>query len=301
MSRILITGSRGNLGWKLLCHFVQLDSVSAVVGLSRGLPSSEQREELSKLNGNSKAEFVQGDLSDWNDSRWREALRNVDAVVHFAAKNPFPEATWDDAQISMDMTSNLALAVTDCEVRRFVYASSNHVMGRYKDSPLAEKIQPGALTTDLEPGVGTVWHTGVEPMDSTVYASAKIAGERLCGSLAKQSGGRTSFVSIRIGWCQPGENRPSTLSAAGTPTKLHANESDVDLGLEISDRWFKSMWLSNRDFNQLHEKAVWADHANWPEAAIVVNGMSANAGMAWSLVEGADWLNYHPEDDVSNG
>jgi hypothetical protein len=40
-------------------------------------------------------------------------------------------------------------------------------------------------------------------------------GERLVAS--KAEAGAFSAVSLRIGWCQPGENNPQTLSAAGAP------------------------------------------------------------------------------------
>jgi nucleoside-diphosphate-sugar epimerase len=239
---------------------------------------------------------VRCDVADWQDNRWRDALATCDAVVHFAARNPYPEADWNDANTSLDMTMNVALAAVDAGVRRFVFTSSNHVMGRYKDEPLASMIGPGQLTTDLTQGVGTLWHTGEQQLDSTVYASAKSAGERLCHVLAGRSAGRTSFVCIRVGWCQPGENSPSTLSAAGTPTQKVQSSGDPDW--LRADRWFKQMWLSNRDFAQLFEKAIFADRALWPSDSIVVNGMSANSGMKWSLREAREWLGYEPVDDV---
>ena len=298
---VTITGARGNLGWKLVCHFVQLPQVGQVFGLSRGLPSEEQLNELSTLSGGKKAQFAQSDLTDWKDERWHEVLDQSSDLIHMAAQNPFPEASWADATASYDMTLNLALAAVDVGIQRFVFASSNHVMGRYKDAPLAETIGPGKLTTDLDHGVGTIWNTGHQEMDSTVYATAKSAGERLCHALGGRTAGKTEFVSTRIGWCQPGQNSPTTLSAAGTPTQSSADEIVSQSELEKSDRWFKQMWLSNRDFNQLHEKAIFADSSNWPQPSIVVNGMSANDGMPWSLTEAREWLGYEPEDDVTRG
>ena len=301
MACITITGARGNLGWKLVCHFVQLPEVTKVFGLSRGLPTDAQLSEFRLLEGSDKAEFDQCDLTDFDDTRWRQAIEQSEAVVHLAAQNPFPEATWDDATQSFDMTLNVALAAVDAGIRRFVFTSSNHVMGRYKDAPLADTIGPGQLTTRLEHGVGTVWHTGITSLDSTVYAAVKSAGERLCRSLATRSKGKTTFVCTRIGWCQPGENSPTTLSGAGTPTKESSNEATSDLDLAKSDRWFKMMWLSNSDFNQLHEKAIFADSAPWPEPCVIVNGMSDNKEMPWSLEEARDWLGYDPVDGIVVG
>ena len=58
------------------------------------------------------------------------------------------------------------------------------------------------------------------------------------------------------------------------------------------------MWLSNRDFVQLFERAISAPTDTWPGPSIVVNGMSNNRGMAWSLEETRRYLGYEPQDDV---
>ena len=297
MKRVAITGAMGNLGGKLLQHLVTHPQVAHVVGLDLNVPTTEQILQVQSLNPSCRLDFVACDLLDWNDRRWRGPFQNCDAVVHFAAKNPFPEATWDDANASLDMTMNLALAAADCGLERVVFVSSNHVMGRYFEEPLASSTGPGELTTDLEHAVGTRWLTGKTAMDSTVYATAKSSGERLCHALAIRSAGRTSFACIRVGWCQPGENLPTTLSAAGTPTQ-EAQSSDQQK-MNTTEQWFRNMWLSNRDFTQLFEKAIFADHKRWPNGFVVVNGMSANTGMKWSLKEGLEFLDYRPVDNVN--
>lgn len=297
MTHVAITGASGNLGEKLTAHLSAHEQIAKVTALDLKSPSVEQRDRLQERGDPAKVEFVTCDLTDWSDRRWRDVVEACDAVVHFAAKNPYPEATWDDANTSLDMTLYLALAALEAGVGRFVFASSNHVMGRYKDEPLAGMVGPGELTTDLEHGVGTQWHTGTQAMDSTVYAVAKSSGERICDALATTSGGQTTFVCLRIGWCQPGENRPETLSAAGTPTQSTGTRADEEL--DATEQWFRNMWLSNRDFDQLCERAVLADAADWPEPCVVVNGMSANTGMKWSLEEARRFLGYEPRDDSS--
>lgn len=299
MKRIGITGAIGNLGLKLLEHLVGLPDVSNIIGMDLRQPSKEQLAELQKLRGIDKAEFVACDLTDANDRRWRNAVSECDALVHFAAKHPFPEASWNDATTSLDMTLNVGLAAVEAGLERFIFVSSNHVMGGYLNEPLASQIGPGQLTTDLAPSPGTHWNTGTRMMDSTAYATAKSGGERFCRALAQRSAGKTAFVCTRVGWCQPGDNRPSTLSAAGAIT-LQTKTSD-DPAIATADRWFKNMWLSNRDFDQLFQKALFADRSRWPDDFIVVNGMSDNAGMKWSLKEGLEYLGYSPVDNVWNG
>ncbi len=298
MQRVVITGAAGNLGWKLVRHLCALGFVSRVVGLDRNPPADQQLAGLSAAGHASRFEAVSCDLADGGDRRWRDEIERCDAVVHFAAKNPFPEATWDDANTSLDMTVNVALVTAETGVGRFVFVSSNHVMGRYKDEPLARTIGPGELTTGLQHAVGTVWHTGDRLMDSTVYAVAKSSGERVCRALATQCCGRTTFVCVRVGWCQPGDNLPATLSAAGTPTQTTGSIADAKF--DATDRWFRSMWLSNRDFVHLFERAVIADGTEWPHPCIVVNGTSANTDMKWSLCEATELLGYHPCDNVAD-
>jgi hypothetical protein len=137
-------------------------------------------------------------------------------------------------------------------------------------------------------------------MDSTPYATAKFAGERVCRALAERTGGKTTFVAIRIGWCQPGENRTDTLSASGSPTlRLGVLPPELDpADFARSERWFSEMWLSNRDFVHLFERALRVNGDNWPHPFLLVNGMSANQGMKWSLDETKRWLGYRPQDNV---
>jgi nucleoside-diphosphate-sugar epimerase len=178
-----------------------------------------------------------------------------------------------------------------------VFATSNHVMGRYKDDPLWQQVGPGELTPALPPGAGTVWHTGEQWMDSTPYATAKLYGERVCKEAAARALGRTTFACVRIGWCQPGENLPTTLSAAGTPTQQRGNEPATDT-LARAEQWFREMWLSNRDFTHIFERALVADGTKWHDGFVLVNGMSNNRGMKWSLTEARQQLGYNPKDDV---
>lgn len=198
-------------------------------------------------------------------------------------------------------------------------ASSNHVMGGHKDDGTGVA---GAGAAPIAPGsavaVGTRWYAGGTEMDSTAYAAAKLAGERLARSLAQEQdaqygaaggggecGGGTSFVVVRVGWCQPGENTPATMDASGTVTldhdgdELHADpkqrEGDAHSDPALLARWYRSMWLSNADHLQLMTCAV--DAGALPGRHLLVNGNSNNSGMRWSH-EGWDALGYAPVDDA---
>ena len=306
---VAVTGGLGNLGTKLLLHLARTSTCPLLIGLDVRPPSSEQLETLQAAAAQNRTgaapavELLECDLTDPHDSRWRDALQRVQAVVHFAARNPYPDASWDDAAVSIDITLNVALAAAESpSVERFVFATSNHVMGRYKDNPLAATVGPGALRPDRPLGVGTVWAKADPPLDATAYSTTKMVGERICQALGAQANAATTFVSVRIGWCQPGANRPETLNATGEPSAQSGTaESHPDPeGYRRAERWFRLMWLSDRDFAHLFDRAINADASQWSAPAIVVNGMSDNTGMAWSLDETRRYLGYQPLDDVNS-
>jgi hypothetical protein len=138
---------------------------------------------------------------------------------------------------------------------------------------------------------------GFEHKTHTAYASTKLFGERAMIARAAGTGGQLSGVNIRIGWNQPGDNRPETLGLHGGGKRRGPGMPDHEDEAR-SLKWFRNMWLSNRDFLQLMEKAIRAPASNWPAPAIVVAGMSNNRGMAWDLAAGRDFLGYQPVDDV---
>ena len=293
---VAITGALGNLGWKLLCHLAEHSASTRLVGLDNRKAGPGQEAELRRLAGEREVDIdlVECDLADWQDRRWRDIVDETEAVVHFAYRSPFPNDTWDDANLSFDMTLNAAQAVVDSPTAdRFVFATSNHVMGRYKDMPLAEGLGPAELRAELMPGVGTRWFTGSEDADASVYATHKWAGERLCRALAQRAEGQTTFACVRIGWCQSGENLPATLSATGS--HFHAQSASA---ASETDRWFKEMWLSNRDFCHLFQRATEADGNTWPDGSILVHGMSNNANMKWNIDATRGYLGYQPQDNV---
>lgn len=286
---VIVTGAGGNLGAKAVAALAAAPWCEKVIGFyspNRTPPKPE----------NDKIEIVVADLTDANGS-WRQHLEGVDAVVHFAAKNPVPDSTWSEAAASFDMTVNLGLACLEHGVARYVFCSSNHAMGGYKDGELAATMAPGALREELAPAPGTRWNDGTKDIDSTAYGSSKIMGERFVAGLAAGSKGRLSAVSLRVGWALPGDNDPADISTSGSPSGQSAT-SAADAEEARTLRWFRNMWLSNGDFEQLVFASVTASSDAWPEPGIVVNGVSANAGSDWSLENGKRFLGYHPKDDL---
>jgi hypothetical protein len=138
---------------------------------------------------------------------------------------------------------------------------------------------------------------GYEYKTPGAYGSTKLLGERAVLARAAGTDGRLSGVNVRIGWTQRGDNRPQTIGAHGGGSKKGPGMPQPE-DAQRSLKWFRSMWLSNRDFLQLMERAIRAPSSGWPAPAITVSGMSSNSGMAWDLTAGREYLGYEPVDDI---
>lgn len=288
---VLVTGAGGNLGRKIIEWLARTEWCRSIVGLDMTTDVAPFSPEAS-----ARLKLVAGDLLKVG-ANWQEAFQGVDAVIHFAAQNPHTDASWEDATASFDMTFNVAATAMQAGVGRIVFASSNHVMGGYKDSPLADAMGPGRLTTAIAPAPGTKWETGHGFMDSTAYAVSKLMCERACVDMAANSGGRFTAVAVRIGWTQPGENLARTINLAGDPKYGMGPEPKDEEG-KRDLRWYRNMWLSNDDLGRVFEAAVTADASRWPSPGIVVNGMSANEGMDWDITQTEQLLGYKAQQNM---
>lgn len=245
---VLITGAAGNLGDKLRRHLGGRYPLRLLDRHPRGDPA-----------------ILAADLSQWDDA-WARAFVGADAVVHLAA-DPMAYRTWEElVGPNVDAVCHAYEAAARAGVRRFVFASSNHVMGGYQDRPETP------ITPELPPRPGTRYVADGQPRDSTAYGAAKLLGERLGACYAVSRG--LSVIAVRIGWVWPGANRPE------------------DLPVERGS-WFRQMWLSNGDFCRLMECCITADAGL---RFAVVNGMSANAGSRWDLEATRRLVGWTPQD-----
>lgn len=231
---VLMTGASGNLGRKLRQAWASRYDLICLDRAAEGAGDSD---------------VVAADLAIAADD-WQDLFDEADVVVHLAA-NPDEFATWEALERpNMDALCNVFHAALRAGVGRLIFASSNHVMGGY------ESFGDGPITVDLP------------PKPDGPYGGAKLMGERLGVSLARSFG--MTFVALRLGWIQPGENLPHTLP----------------------HDWARAMWLSNADLIALFTRAVDAELDDGE--IVVVNGMSRNAGMRWSLTEAEQRLGFVP-------
>jgi uronate dehydrogenase len=249
---VLITGAAGNLGSKLRQHLQARYSLR-----------------LLDIDRHADDGILQADLSQWSE-HWVREFTGINVVVHLAG-NPLAHQSWPNViGPNIDATIHVFEAAAAAGVQRVIFASSNHVMGGYKDDPSVPLLSP-----DTPPRPGTRYEVQGEQRDSTPYAAAKLFGERLGRCYADMRG--LSVIAVRIGWVRPGENLARDVPPERGP-------------------WFRFMWLSNRDFCQLMERCI---EARDLPAFVIINGMSANTGMPWDIETTKKLVGYVPQDDVT--
>jgi len=181
---IAITGANGNIGQKLAGHLLagtttlkgevakwHVKMLDDYTGFCQGV----YNDPTPSSGATGSLEFVQAQMTEQGD--WCDAFAGVDSVMHLQAWNPYPEATWEDSRLSMDITNNAIAAAQQHGVRRFIYSSSNHVFGRYwrEGATLSESGKP--IDTETLPNPGTQFRVPSFDCDATPYAAAKLAGE----------------------------------------------------------------------------------------------------------------------------
>ncbi|KAL3816136.1 hypothetical protein ACHAXA_011633 [Cyclostephanos tholiformis] len=331
---VVITGGLGNLGTKLCRHLLrQANNCSspppyrvilvehpAFIDSNRPLPHDDAIVLPCDL----------GNPSECQRASLADALSGADVLVHFSAVNPYPNATWSESAQTMDHAFYVFQLAIVCKVRRVILASSNHVMGGYKDDPA---YGPSSIFPHSDPRVGTVPlnpNLIASSGDGRAYAAAKLAAERLAMTLGELHGETTTFVVLRIGWCQPGPNSPTTLSAAGSPPEYLLDVASSSSSSSSSssavfpeqseddardEAWYKRMWLSNRDFLSYFEAAMDLDvptkdssvgeggttttgvHRNVRRGFVLVNAMSRNRDAKWNLDDTEKLLGVVSTDD----
>jgi uronate dehydrogenase len=250
---VLITGATGNVGSKLRNHLGDRYALKLIDRDSCGDP-----------------DITEMDLSNWDD-RIVQLFSDVDVVVHLAA-DPYDTKSWEELIPSnLDALANVFIAATMARVPRVIFASSNHVMGGYKNETGIGRW----LTTKLAHKPGTHYESPVDNQcDSTPYGAMKLCGERLGRSYAQST--NAVCIAIRLGWVNRiGENQLQDLP------------SDADI-------WFKRMWLSTRDLGQLMEQAIKVSKPS--KSFLVLNGMSDNENMVWDIEATKVELGYQPKD-----
>ena len=161
MASYLVTGGAGFIG----SHIV--DALASRGERVRVLDnfSTGSRANLQHLT---EIEVVDGDIRDVDTVQ--HAVQGVDYVIHHAAIVSVPQSMADPMgthEVNVTGTLNLLLAARQCDVKRFILASSCAVYGDNDDLPLHET----STTIPLSP-----------------YAATKLAGEIYCQAFQRAFG-----------------------------------------------------------------------------------------------------------------
>ena len=207
LPKLLITGCNGLVGKILWTH---LDQDFDLYGLD--ISSSK-----------SLGKIFQADISNRQQvESIFSRIASLTYIVHLAG-DPRADADWDSVFANnIGGTRNIYEAARLSNVKRIVFASSNHVTGAYEGFPpsLHTKQNPKLITT----------HDPIRP--DGFYGVSKAAGEAIARMYYEVYG--LESICLRI----------------GSVTK------DDD---PRSNPRFESTWLSHRDLVQLVSKSLWAD------------------------------------------
>ena len=134
------------------------------------------------------------------------------------------------------MTAKLSEACAEGGVSRLVFASSDHVIGGYKDTPVA--LSDGGFTTDLPPRVGTLVKTSEGLIDSHGLRGGETDGR---ARSRRQSGDWSLHYGFAPHRLVPARrNFSANDDAAGTP-KSGLIETDPEREHDL--RLLRAMWL----------------------------------------------------------
>jgi nucleoside-diphosphate-sugar epimerase len=177
MPKILVTGASGFVGKLLTMRLLKQDyAVCAAVRSSTGIAKS----------------VVVGDID--GNTNWEEALKNVDAVVHLAARvhvmaehsaNPLDEFR----KVNVEGTQHLAECAARAGVKRLVYVSSVKVNGEETISCFTELNEPnpqdayGVSKLEAEQGLQKI--SAVTGLEVVIVRSPLVYGAGVKGNFAK--------------------------------------------------------------------------------------------------------------------
>ncbi len=139
--RYLVTGGAGFIGSHTVDELVRRGHQVVVLDdLSAG-----REENLSEVAGEIK--FIRGSITDLDTVR--SACREVDYVLHLAARTSVPRSVKDPVEtnrINVDGTLNVLVAARDAKVRRVVFAASSSAYGETPALPKVETMMPTPIS-----------------------------------------------------------------------------------------------------------------------------------------------------------
>jgi dTDP-glucose 4,6-dehydratase len=160
--KILVTGGAGFIGSNFIRHILQAQSNHSIINYDK-LTYAGNLANLDGVAHHPAYQFVRGDICDANVVE--AAMRECDAVVHFAAESHVDRSIYEPApviQTNVTGTFTLLQVARRLAVSRFVHVSTDEVYG---------DIAPGGHATEDSP---------LQP--SSPYSASKAASDLLVRS-----------------------------------------------------------------------------------------------------------------------
>jgi nucleoside-diphosphate-sugar epimerase len=245
-SSVLITGAAGVVGTVLWEGLAGDHSLS---GLDRRRAQSSGIRRANVLRPKSLA----------------RSFERVDTVIDLATGTSV-DLPWNQVWADCEGRVNVLEAAKASGVRRYIFASSNHVTGMYElESPYAE-IVAGSYG-ELDPRATPLIGSRSPPRPDGPYAVGKVLGETASRYYAERYG--LSCICLRIGTVNR-EDRP------------------------LQPRHFATL-LSHSDLVRIADCAIRAPR----ELRYgVYYGVSANTWRFWDIANAREELGYVPQDDA---
>lgn len=191
--QVLITGANGFIG-RALCAKAHADGlfIKGVVRSVQTLSDDIESVAIGEIDGNTD---------------WRNALQNINVVVHLAARvHVMDDRASDPLQafrkINVDGTLNLAKQASQAGIQRFVFISSIKVNGESTES-------------------GQAFHADDMPMPADAYGISKREAEDALRQLASETGMEVVII------------RPPLVYGAGVKANFYSMMRWLDRGIPL--------------------------------------------------------------------
>lgn len=231
---------------------------------------------------------VAGDVTDYADIRG--ALEGQDVVIDLALPPGLSsgnrEVGWSDAYLAnLKGTTNVIEAAVDAGVDKYIYGSSNHVVGGYELSNAPEIY---SIENDI-----MIDHTHPVNPDS-MYGVTKVHGEALARFCAEEHD--FSVYCLRLGSVRrPKNDHPySDAERGGRPDTDEGNLSRDSKEYRLRVARMKGLWQSRSDCAHLFDCCLQDDSVDYD----VFFGVSDNKRRWLDIGHAQAVLGYDPQDNA---
>lgn len=212
----------------------------------------------------------------------RPAFEDVDAVIHLAGY-PETDGTWEQVlENNIIGMENVLKAARDAEVEKFVFGSTNHVVGMYEVDNAPDIYYPGF---DL-----TVDHNSPHRPDS-YYGTSKCFDEDLGRYYVENYEYPIQFYALRI--CSV---RHEEYDHPYGDAEHGVDRGDWERGSDEYEEMvarMKAMWQSRRDCAQLVDCCLRDDDVEFD----IFYGVSDNDRRWFDIDHAREVIGYEPQDN----